>query len=110
MQESTGLEQYLKDIDKQSRSQPYILILGGSTLAPQQVFVILERHALLQSSLVKALDMCFKTYFVGDLQYQEKCSGVWEFMESVVFELKGNVKSSTIRDFRAYCSFKDATD
>jgi hypothetical protein len=59
---------------------------------------------------VKALDVCFKTHFVFDLSYQEECSGVWEFIELVVFELKGGVKSSTIREFRAYCSSHDASD
>ena len=43
---------------------------------------------------MKALDVCFKTHFVFDLSYQEKCSGVWEFIESVVFELKGSVKAA----------------
>ncbi|XP_071809672.1 uncharacterized protein [Asterias amurensis] len=108
--ENTGLDQYLKDINRDTRSQPYMLILGGSALAPQQVFVIFERHAFQQSSLVKALDVCFKTHFVFDLSYQEKCSGVWEFIESVVFELKGSVKSNTIREFRAYCSSHDSSD
>ena len=85
-----------------------MLILGGSALAPQQVFVIFERNAFQQSLLVKALDVCFKTHL--DLSYQEKCSGVWEIISSVVFELKGSVKSNTIREFRAYCSSYDVSN
>ncbi|KAJ8041533.1 hypothetical protein HOLleu_12378 [Holothuria leucospilota] len=45
--ESTNLEFYLKNITE--KPQPYVLILGGSRIDPQQVFVIIERHALPQT-------------------------------------------------------------
>ena len=106
LQENISLEQYLKEIDKKSHSQPFILALGGSPMSPQQVFVVFERKALQQPSLIKALDVCFKLYFVCDLQYQDKCYGAWEFLEAVVYSMKGNVKSSAIRDFRAFCTSK----
>ena len=110
MQENTSLDQYLKDINRDTRSQPYAdtrWVCTGSTASVRNFWA---QYAFEQSSLVKALDVCFKTHFVFDLSYQEKCSGIWEFIESVVFELKGNVKSSTIREFRAYCSSHDSSD
>ena len=85
-QESTNLEDYLKkDFGKEGNSQPYILILGGTMLKPQQTFVIIEHRALEQTSLIKAVDVCFKAFYVFDLQYPEKCSGVWEFISAIVY-------------------------
>ena len=67
-QGNMSLDQYLKEIDCKSHCQPYILGLGGTPISPQQVFVVIERKAILQPSLTKALDVCFKLYFVCDLQ------------------------------------------
>ena len=94
-----------KDFGKEGNSQPYILILGGTMLKPQQTFVIIEHRALEQTSLIKAVDVCFKAFYVFDLQYPEKCSGVWEFISAIVYDLAINkLKCHAIREFRAYCS------
>ena len=65
--QNISLEQYLKEIDSKSHSQPFILALGGSPMSPQQVIVVFERKALQQQSLIKALDVCFQLYLVCDL-------------------------------------------
>ena len=75
-----------------------LLILGGTLLKP-------VLPALPQSSLIKALDVCFKTYLILELEYHDKCVGVWEFMAAVVFGIhKGKLKCSKIREFRAFRS------
>ncbi|KAJ8018615.1 hypothetical protein HOLleu_43305 [Holothuria leucospilota] len=101
-QESTNLEFYLKNITE--KPQPYVLILGGSRIDPQQVFVIIERHALPQTTLMKAIDVCYKAMFVFNLEYQKACIGTWEFLQKIVYEHQGNVKCNQIREFRTFCA------
>ncbi|KAJ8021394.1 hypothetical protein HOLleu_38574 [Holothuria leucospilota] len=100
--ESTNLEFYLKNITE--KPQPYVLILGGSRIDPQQVFVIIERHALPQTTLMKAIDVCYKAMFVFNLEYQKACIGTWEFLQKIVYEHQGNVKCNQIREFRTFCA------
>ncbi|KAJ8043283.1 hypothetical protein HOLleu_10307 [Holothuria leucospilota] len=38
---------------------------------PQQVFVIIERHVLPQTTLMKSIDSYYKTIFVFNLEYQK---------------------------------------
>ncbi|XP_072045020.1 uncharacterized protein [Amphiura filiformis] len=104
--ESTDLEHCVTN--NQGGSQPYVLILGGSIANPQQVFTIVENTIIPQNSLLKAVDICLKLVYIFDLQYQPKCSGAWQFLENVVYEFKGVVRSNLLRDFRAYMAFKDS--
>ncbi|KAJ8047463.1 hypothetical protein HOLleu_06467 [Holothuria leucospilota] len=54
----TNIPKYLDEV---TNRQPYILVLGEA-LDPSQVFVIVERKALEQASLLKAVDVCFKLF------------------------------------------------
>ena len=42
----------------------------------------------------------FKSYFVCDLEHQEKCYGAWKFLEAVVYKLKTDIKSSVPARFK----------
>ena len=62
--------------------QPFLLIMGGSTWNPDQVFVIVERKAFVFPTVAKAVDYAFKLLCVLDLGYQPHCFGVWQFIHS----------------------------
>ena len=106
MQEGTDLNYFLSNIDKGSRPQPFILLLGGSRLRPSQVFVIRERIATEMETLTKAVDYTFKLIYVLDLGYQPLSFAVWQFFEDVYEmppQLTGTEATATsIRQFRSY--------
>ncbi|XP_063955128.1 uncharacterized protein LOC135155733 [Lytechinus pictus] len=99
--ENLALDKFLEDIVPESRPQPFILVIG-SLLKPVQIFIIVERRALEQSSLMKAVDTCYKAVYVLDLEYQPQCCGAWEFLQTYIYEMKGAVKCSAIREFRIF--------
>ena len=104
-QDIINLTEYLYSIDKSSRSQPYVLVLyRESKVKPSQVFVILERKAVPQPSLLKAVDLCYKSYYVFDLDYQPSCNVVWQFLQSMVYNQPGQPHNDcpALRSFRAY--------
>ncbi|XP_071787462.1 uncharacterized protein [Asterias amurensis] len=106
----TNIPAYLKKIDSEKRPQPFILALHRdvSELQPTDIFVIVEKQALPQSSLLKAVDICYKLHFVLDCSYQDSCKGLWSFFQSFVFKqaLKGRKESNTMRALRAFISYK----
>ena len=98
---------YLKEIDEVKRPQPYVLVLG-SALEVASSFVIIEKNALPQASLLESIDVCYKAHYVLDCKYEQRCHAAWTFLEKCVYEQQGvqSRDSSTLRALRAFLSFK----
>ncbi|XP_072023188.1 uncharacterized protein [Amphiura filiformis] len=94
--EGTDLEYYINQIDRKTRPQPFILIIGGSRTKPLQTFVIVERQGVLCSTMTKAIDYALKLHYVLDVVYQEQCFAAWQFLQSVVYQLPGDATSSSV--------------
>ncbi|PIK52955.1 hypothetical protein BSL78_10158 [Apostichopus japonicus] len=74
LSEGVNLAQYLTQFD--GRTQPFVLILGGNYCQPQQLFVIIERKAMVVDTLIAAIDLCYKAYQILDLCYPPQAMGV----------------------------------
>lgn len=68
--------QYLQQL----KPFPSVLLLGDSQQCASQVFMILAGQALPQSTLLGAVDVCFKAFYVLDINYPKQCAPAWEFM------------------------------
>ncbi|KAJ8044396.1 hypothetical protein HOLleu_07132 [Holothuria leucospilota] len=101
----TSLAEYCKKISSEDRPQPFVVALGTERCAPKQTFVIIEKKPIPQSSLMVAIDFCFKSYYVLDIEYQLKCKGAWEFIQSEIYGL-GIVRGSGISSSRAFVASK----
>jgi hypothetical protein len=66
--------------------QPFVLALGDRS-GPSQAFVIIERNAIEFPSLLKAVDCCFKVFYVLDVAYPTNCQIVWEFLQDLVYDM-----------------------
>ena len=71
-----NLPQYL---DAQPTGQPFVLALGQED-APTQCFTVIEGRALKQDTLLKAVDVCFKSFYVLDVAYPSPCFTTWQFI------------------------------
>ena len=87
----TNVPKYLEEV---KNCQPFILVLG-ELIEPAQVFVIVERKALPQTSLLKAVDVCFKLFYVLNVDYPWEAATTWEFHQKVVFGLGGKEGGKT---------------
>ncbi|XP_041455671.1 uncharacterized protein LOC121408315 [Lytechinus variegatus] len=110
VQPVVNIEEYLKSIDGQQRTQPFVMA-RGSKLKPSQTYVIIERHAIETPSLLAAVDLAYKTTFVFDVEYQQHCRQVWIFLQSVVYGIGDEGPNITVtpkvRDLRAFLDTKD---
>ena len=70
-------------------SQPHILAMGERQ-SPEQVFVIIEGTAIPCTSLLKAVDTCFKLCYVLDVDYSWQCHHGWVFLQKHVYGLGGD--------------------
>ncbi|XP_033104574.1 uncharacterized protein LOC117107122 [Anneissia japonica] len=80
----TNLPKYLEEV---SNTQPYVLILGGFA-DPLQCFTIVERRAIPQVSFLKAIDVCFKLFYILNLNYPWQSYTTWEFIQKVIYGLE----------------------
>ena len=96
------MEFYISQINRKTRPQPFILIIGGSRIKPLQTFVIIERQGILYPTLTKAVDYAFKVHYVLDINYQAQCFAAWQFLQSVLYKLHGDVTSSSVMEIRTY--------
>ncbi|XP_071852236.1 uncharacterized protein [Apostichopus japonicus] len=87
----TNMPKYLEEVDNR---QPFVLIMGDRDAA-HQIFVVADGHGLEQQTLLKALDVCFKLFYVLDLHYPWQCAVTWEFVQKVLYGLDSKVKSKT---------------
>ncbi|KTF80519.1 hypothetical protein cypCar_00036501 [Cyprinus carpio] len=81
-----------------TKHHPFVMAMGNGQQI-SQAFVIINGQALEQSTLLAAVDLCFKAFYVFDMNYPKQCASTWEFMQHVVFQIEGN-ETSAVRFLR----------
>ncbi|XP_063956298.1 uncharacterized protein LOC129262124 [Lytechinus pictus] len=99
--ESTDMPQYLTETGVTERPPVCILTHGGTRWKPQQTFVILEHRPVPCSSLIQAVDVCFKAIYILDIEYHPHTCSVMEFLQHIIY---GIPPGSLVR--RALISFR----
>lgn len=72
---------------------PHVLVLGDKENS-SQVFVIFNGEALEQETLIQAVDLCFKTFYVYDIKFPKPSAPIWEFLQHAIFKIPGGVASA----------------
>ena len=78
---------------KTSMAHPYVLLLADGMLCSQAFAVICGRGIAMETALA-AVDTCFKSFYVFDTHYPPECVPTWQFFQSVIYELEGQVSPS----------------
>ncbi|XP_064635514.1 uncharacterized protein LOC135492800 isoform X1 [Lineus longissimus] len=103
-QVTTNIPSFLQDLPS-GAVQPFVLALGDRT-SPTQAFLIIEKNALEYPTLLKAVDACFKAFYVLDIEYPANCIIVWQFIQELVFDVrskKGHVSlSKNVTSLRSF--------
>ncbi|PIK38855.1 hypothetical protein BSL78_24293 [Apostichopus japonicus] len=100
----TNIKSFCGDIDETVHPQPFTVVLWDLKQKSRQFFVLIVRKALPATSLLKAIDTCFKMHFVFDIEYQPDCEASWQFLQSIIYELNTAITKeiSSVKAFRAY--------
>ncbi|KAI4801014.1 hypothetical protein KUCAC02_006177, partial [Chaenocephalus aceratus] len=85
----TNMVEYLEQA-KSSRSCPFVLLLQDWMLC-SQAFVVISGKAIETETALAAVDTCFKSFYVFDINYTNQCLPTWQFFQDVVYELEGTV-------------------
>ncbi|XP_035714168.1 uncharacterized protein LOC118438312 [Folsomia candida] len=75
-------------LSESARKQPFVVCVGTlKNIDIQQSYVMVERRLIPAESLVKAVDICFKIFYVLQLKFPNECSSVWAFFDHSVFQI-----------------------
>lgn len=74
--------------------QPFVLTVGTLT-SYTAVYVVVGETKYTCSSLMGAVDLCFKTTWALNAKYQSDCAAVWSFIQRFVYKIEDNTTSST---------------
>lgn len=85
----------LKEIDDEKskkalrtgeRLQPYMIFVNTDGEVTY-FYVIINKHFYKVESALKAIDICFKSFFVFNLNYPSQCQQIWEFIQKCLYEI-----------------------
>lgn len=85
----------MKEVDDEKSNKA---LRTGEKLQPYMVFVetdskvtyfyiIINKFCYKVESALKALDICFKSFFVFNLHYTPQCDQIWYFMQLFIYEI-----------------------
>lgn len=83
----TTMMQYLNHKTSQN---PHVLVLGDKDNS-SQVFIIFNREEMEQETLLQAVDLCFKHFFVYNINYPKPSALICEFLQHTIFNIPGGV-------------------
>lgn len=77
--ESGYKEMYDSRVKEESCVAPYISLIG-TIFEPQYLLVDFENITYKIFDFARALDVCFKAYYVFNIAYPDKCADMWDFI------------------------------
>lgn len=80
----------------------HILCLGDDTNICQN-FTVVAGHAIETASLLEAVDVGFKSFYVLDINYTKQCRPTWEFLQHAAYNIDG-YESSSVKFLRTTVS------
>lgn len=83
-------EHYNEKVKRESSVTPYISIIGSLT-EPKQIMIDFENITYTVFTLEKAIDICFKAYYLFELEYPPACRHMWQFINKQFYGLKDSI-------------------
>jgi len=86
------------------RSHPFVVCKRDLyKLDVEEFFVILANKAIKCDSLIAAIDLAFKSFYVFNISFPDSCYGAWQFIDCYLFEMKQ--KKSVCSSVKAIAAF-----
>jgi hypothetical protein len=86
--EETIVRRTKKMLDLELTLQPFIIIVGPTLkeISTRNIVVNNIRYEI--TTIIKAVDACFKTTFVLNAQYPPESYNLWQFIQTGLYQLK----------------------
>lgn len=65
--------------------QPQVVAVGDTVMSAKDYYLLYDEVIYHLDSLVKAIDICFKVFFVFNAEYPAEAADVWTFLQKGVY-------------------------
>ncbi|XP_055847022.1 uncharacterized protein LOC129912690 [Episyrphus balteatus] len=66
--------------------QPFIIVVGKDVINFKEIFLYFDGVKFPFISFIRAVDICFKTFFLFNLEFNNPSSNFWNFIQSLYFD------------------------
>ena len=93
LQIGTGVEEFRRKrvdecLTRHCTWQPQVLVIGSDIFHVEQVFVLFGANVLFEMpSVLKAIDTCYKVFFVFNSEYPCECLDSWMFLQRCIYDM-----------------------
>ncbi|KYN17770.1 hypothetical protein ALC57_09940 [Trachymyrmex cornetzi] len=67
--------------------QPYIIIIGNVENSITAAYVCINSTLWKVGSVLQAVDICFKSFFTFDVEYQIEAYHIWLFIQRALYDV-----------------------
>lgn len=67
--------------------QPFIILVGNVEDSITATYVCINNNLWKVGSLLQAIDVCFKSFFVLDTEYQAEAYHLWLFVQRALYDI-----------------------
>lgn len=67
--------------------QPYIIVVGNVEDSITAVYVCVNNNLWKLGSILQAVDVCFKSFFVFNAEYQVQAYHLWLFIQRALYDI-----------------------
>lgn len=91
------LEEHISFLKNKKESiQPFILCIGEDILSISEIYVYFDGIKYKFHSFLRAVDICFKTIYVFDLDFPNESIMFWNFIETFFYNMKSKHSFSKV--------------
>lgn len=80
---------YDSKVKEESCVAPYISIIG-TMFDPEYFLIDFENITYKVFDFARALDLCFKAYYVFNIAYPDACANIWDFIDQQFYRMQRN--------------------
>lgn len=68
--------------------QPFILLVGDAINKPRHILVFVDGVKYMFNTVLEAVDICFKVFFIFELAYPTASQHIWQLIQQFFYEIE----------------------
>lgn len=87
---------------KKTAIQPFVFAIGDDITSIKEIYTYFDGIKYKFFNIIRAVDICFKIFYMFNLNFPEESVMVWSFIETYFYKMK---PSSTFSKIHILCDF-----
>lgn len=90
---------------KKTAIQPFVFAIGDNITSIKEIYTYFDGIKYKFFNIIRAVDICFKIFYIFNLNFPEECVMHWSFIETYFYKMK---PSTTFPKIHVLCNFLES--